>query len=209
MTEREIARKKEAARKARKERERKARNRRIALTMCLLLVVCVASIGGTIAWLTDSTGTVKNTFTSSDVDIDLTETLPANKTAKMVPSLTINKDPKVKVLQGSEACWVFVRIEKSDNFDSFMSYTVDSAWTQLSGVDGVYVYYREHAATPSADSDSYSILKGDKVTVKDTVTKAMMDALTADTYPTLSFTAYAIQKEGISSASDAWAKVPE
>ena len=200
MTEREIARRKEAARK---ECERKARNRRIALTMCLLLVVCVASIGGTIAWLTDFTDTVQNTFTSSDVDIELAETKPVNKIAKMVPGIDIAKDPTVKVLADSEVCWVFVKIEESANFDDFMTYEVDTAWTALSGVDGVY--YCEVADT---DSDqSFAVLKNNQVAVKDTVTKALMDAVTDANKPTLSFTAYAIQKEGFSTATTAWTEI--
>ena len=40
---------------------------------------------------------------------------------------------------------------------------------------------------------SIKVLKDNKVTVKDTVTKGDMDALTAETYPKLTFTAYACQ----------------
>ena len=205
MAEREIARKKEAARKARKERERKARNRRIVLTMCLLIVVCVASIGGTIAWLTDSTGEVKNTFTASDVDIDLTETKPENKTAKMVPGVTIEKDPTVKVYADSEACWVFVKIEKSTDkdFDDYMTFEIADGWTELTAGSGIY--YREVADT---DADqTFAVLTDNMVTVKNTVTKNMMDAVTDNNKPTLSFTAYAIQKEGFSTASAAWMEI--
>ena len=56
----------------RRARQRKQRNRRIAMTVALVLVVALASIGGTIAWLTDKTDPVVNTFTTADVDIDLT-----------------------------------------------------------------------------------------------------------------------------------------
>ena len=56
----------------RRARQRKQRNRRIAMTVALVLVVALASIGGTIAWLTATTGSVVNTFTVGNVDISLT-----------------------------------------------------------------------------------------------------------------------------------------
>ena len=71
------------------------------------------------------------------------------------------------------------------------------------GVDGVY--YREVDATTS--DTTFSVLADDQVTCKDTVTKVTMDALTEDTYPTLTFTAYAVQQSGSASAAEAWAKV--
>ena len=40
--------------------------------VALVLVLCCA-VGGTLAWLTDTTDPVTNTFTVGDIDIDLTE----------------------------------------------------------------------------------------------------------------------------------------
>ena len=50
------------------------------------------------------------------------------------------------------------------------------------------------------------LTQDDKVLVKDTVTKAMMDALKEDgaTQPTLTFTAYACQKDGVPDVAAAW-----
>ena len=78
-----------------------------------------------------------------------------------------------------------------------------AGWTALTSVDGVY--YREVNAT--ASDTTFSVLANDQVTCNDTVTKAMMDALTEATYPTLTFTAYAVQQSGSASATEAWAKV--
>lgn len=169
----------------------------VILAMVLILG-CV--IGGTVAWLTDRTDSVVNTFTVGDINIDLTET---TDDFKMVPGSTISKDPKVTVRAGSEACWLFVKVEKSANLDSFITYAIADGWTALPGHDGVY--YRE---VPAGDTDvEYSVLSGDRVTVRDDVTKEMMNGLTEDTMPTLTFTAYAVQKDNISSAADAWAKI--
>ena len=45
----------------------------LALVLALTLLVA-GVIGGTLAWLTDQTDEVKNTFTVGDINIDLTET---------------------------------------------------------------------------------------------------------------------------------------
>ena len=135
-------------------------------TMFMILAVVLIvgiSVGGTLAWLTATSGPVVNTFTVGDINITLTET---TTDYKMVPGNTINKDPKVTVKAGSEACWLFVKIEKSTNLDSFITYSVANGWTALDGVDGVY--YREVSAT-TADTE-FPVLANDRVTVKNTVT---------------------------------------
>ena len=170
-------------------------------------------IGGTIAWLTDTTAEVKNTFTVGNIDIDLAESEDLN--LKMVPGNTITKDPTVTVKAESEACWLFVKIEKSTNFDSFMTYGIADGWTELSPDSGIY-WRLVDAATAKAGT-SYTVLTDNKVTVLDTVTKDDMDALEAEDakLPTLAFTAYAIQSANLADqnaddvvdAVDAWVLV--
>lgn len=191
MTEREMKQRRAAARKA---RARKARNRRVVMTVALMLVVCIASVGGTIAWLQDTSAPVVNTFSPSSIGIDLTETVPANRTAKMVPGINIAKDPTVKIDANSEACWVFVKIEETENFRNFMSYEVADGWTALDATNHPGVYFRMQQET--TEVVSYPVIKDNKVKVLDTVTKQMMDALTVETQPELTFTAYAIQMQG-------------
>ena len=176
----------------------------LALVLALaMIVVCV--VGGTLAWLIDKTDPVTNTFTYGDIDITLAET--TGTSYKMIPGYTIDKDPKVTVLAGSEKCYLFVKVDKSTNFDTFMTYDMADGWTALTGVNGVY--YRVVDAS-TADQE-FGVLKNDQVTVRDTVTKTMLNALTADTQPTLTFTAYACQYNNSNGthfdAADAWAKV--
>lgn len=164
----------------------------------IALVLCCA-IGGTLAWLSTKTDPVVNTFTVGDINIKLAET---TTDYKMVPGNTIDKNPKVTVKAGSEACWLFVKVEESVNakFSDFMTYEIADGWTALAGETGVY--YRTVGAT-TADSD-FAVLKDNKVTVKDGVTKQMLNALTADTYPKLTFTAYAVQQDNITDVATAW-----
>ena len=171
------------------------------LTTVLAIVLVVAlSVAGTYAYLTDKTAQVVNTFTVGNVNITLAET--TGDSYKMVPSTPIHKDPKVTVKADSEACWLFVKVVKSDNFDDFMTYDMATGWTKLE--EGVF--YRQVAAS-AADQD-FAVLANDTVSVKSDVTKAMMDGLTDATRPTLTFTAYACQTAGFEdNAAGAWAEV--
>ena len=186
-----------------------------------LVLIAGAAVGGTLAWLTATTGEVKNTFTTSNIEITLVETKGGDdREFKMIPGCTIEKDPKVTVIAGSEKCYLFVKIAESDNFDDFMTYEMavnsdeTAIWTELTGVNGVNgVYYR--VVDASTTDQEFAVLKDNQVTVKDTVTKADMEALKAAdaTLPTLTFTAYASQymKNNTApfTAAEAWENVPK
>lgn len=169
-----------------------------ALALVLALTLLVAGIvGGTLAWLTDRTAEVKNTFTVGDINIGLTET---TADYKMVPGNTIAKDPTVTVKANSEACWLFVKVTESANLDDFITYAIATGWTELEAG----VYYREVPA--SAADQTFSVLAGDAVTVKSDVTRTMLETAKTDA-PTLTFQAYAIQKDHFATADAAWAEV--
>lgn len=171
-----------------------------ALALVLALTLLVAGVvGGTLAWLTDQTDEVKNTFTVGDINIGLTET---TADYKMVPGNTIAKDPTVTVKANSEACWLFVQVTESTDLKDFITYAIAEGWTALPGVDGVY--YREVPA--SAADQTFSVLAGDAVTVKSDVTRTMLETAKTDA-PTLTFKAYAIQKDHFATADAAWAEV--
>lgn len=168
----------------------------IALLALVLVIGCVA--GGTVAWLVAKTDTVVNTFTYGNINIALAETTGTNY--KVIPGTVIEKDPKVTVKAGSEACWLFVKVEESGTFVADkVTYAIDNGWTPLEGEKGVY--YREVAAV-TADTD-FSVLEGNKITVKDTLTKGDIKDIAA-TNPTLKITAYAVQQENIADAATAW-----
>ena len=182
----------------------------LALVLALTLLV-VGVVAGTLAWLTAKSDTVTNTFTTSDITVKLEETKGTSATGgkefKMIPGYTISKDPTATVLTGSEECYLFVKLEKSGDFDQFLTYTMAEGWTKLDGVTDT-VYYRVVDGTTNQIGTPYSVLKDDKVTVKGEVTKAMMDGLTTETLPKLTVTAYASQLYKNAnekfSASDAW-----
>ena len=167
------------------------------VAMSLVLVIATA-VGTTLALLTDVSETVKNTFTVGDVQITLTET--TGNSYKLVPGKTIEKDPKVTVKANSEDCWLFVKIEKSADLDTLFTVNVDSNWTALAGQDGVY--YRE--VSYSDTDQNFFIITDNKITVNDVTSAVLQEA--AKNEISLSFTAYACQKEGVADAATAWSK---
>lgn len=168
----------------------------LALVLALTLLVA-GVVGGTLAWLTDQTAEVKNTFTVGDINIGLTET---TADYKMVPGNTIAKDPTVTVKANSEACWLFVKVTESANLDDFITYAIATGWMELEAG----VYYREVPA--SAADQTFSVLAGDAVTVKSDVTRTILETAKTDA-PTLTFQAYAIQRDHFATADAAWAEV--
>lgn len=177
---------------------RRAKRRQLLTTLLLMALVALVAIGGTIAWLTDNTDPITNTFTTSKVDIALAESTGNNY--QMIPGVGIHKDPTVTVSGGSEKAYVFVTVEGS--LPEFADWKMADGWTALT--QGGNVYYRVVEA--SADNQSFSVIKDDTIEIPETVTNAEMAAVT--TNPTLKFTAYAIQFEGMGNATEAWEKIP-
>lgn len=182
------------------------------LTMVLAFALVFAlGVGGTLAWLTASTGEVKNTFTTSDIGVALEES--ENLDLQMVPGHTITKDPKAWVTTGSEEAWLFVEITKSANFDTYMTYELANGWTTLKTEGNVTVICKEITTEKMGETNASEIIKDSKVTVKGSVTKEMMSALTAETQPTLTFKAYASQlyknAETKFEAAEAWHNISD
>lgn len=180
--------------------------------MLALVVLMGGMVSGTIAWLISETPTLVNIFTYGDIKIGLEETDdgdgdPYTNEYVMIPGKAIAKDPRVTVYAGSETTWLFVKLDESTNFADFMTYEIAEGWTELTDVPGVY--YRK---VDKAEVDVvFDVLKGNEVQVKGSVTREMLAALTPETQPTLSVTAYAVQYdkeiETINTPEKAWTLV--
>lgn len=180
-----------------------------------LVVTTAATAGSTLAFLY-GTQSVKNTFTYGNITIDLEETdtglddddNPDTNEYTMNPGQDIHKDPKVTVSAGSMDCWLYVELQKSGNFDDFMTYTVASGWEPLPDVPNVY--YR--AVDESAEDQVFNVLQDDVIKMKESVTLGMMAMLTEADCPWLTFTAYAVQRDSsitdTATATDAWKLLP-
>lgn len=195
-----------------------------ALSVVLIIGLSVA---GTLAYLQLKTNSVVNTFSPSNIDLKLEETASENGTStantyQMIPGVVYAKDPQVTVTSDID-CYVFVQVEESGNFDTYMTYAIAGGWKLYpSGVETIdtvgndaYVLYREVSAEEAKDGEVFNVLAGDAtytnglVTIKSEVTKAQMDELydangNVINPPTLTFTAYAIQQQGFATPEAAW-----
>ena len=176
----------------------------IALALCLALAL---GIGGTMAYLTATTTAVVNTFTIGNVGLELKvekgDLVDGKHQFKMIPGNTIEKDPTVTVTAGSEDCWLFVKLVKANDFDTYLTYAMAEGWTELTGVEGVAgVYYRK--VTQSETAQEFAVLANNQVTVKNTVVQS--DSFVA---PTLTISAAAIQQANIADAKTAYDNLPD
>ena len=147
------------------------KNRKMLLNLLVLVLVAAISITGTLAFLTDKTGEVKNTFTVGEVKIDLKEkkvaengsvpegTAAANYTEteqsyKIFPGGTYNKAPAVLVDADSEECYVFVKLTNGmETFEAtgegtIAAQMVANGWTLKDETNGIWQY--DEIAEPSA-----------------------------------------------------------
>jgi len=181
----------------------------LILSACAIALV-IASVSLTFAYFT-SQATVSNTFTVGKVAITLDETVtdengvavtPAAKTTtgnnyRLVPSRTYTKDPTVTVKANSEDSYIFVEISNGisaveDSADTIASQILANNWTLLSG----NVYYKTYTKT----STDTALPVFETFTVADGASDTALAAV-----GTVDITAYAIQQEGLATASEAWA----
>ena len=107
--------------------------KRIAMMAIALVLVAALSVGGTLAYLTSTTGTLTNTFTIGKVAIDLSEvqvndkglgigerikadanaTGPIGNEYKLYPGATFDKDPTVTIKAGSDEAYVRMMVKLS------------------------------------------------------------------------------------------------
>ena len=170
--------------------------KKLAVTIISVLTAALIGVGATLAVLSAISGPVTATFVIGDVDLVLEETTGTDY--KLLPGVKVKKDPKVTVKSGSEDCWLFVRLTKTGDAEEYLDYAIADGWTSLDGYDGVY--YR--SVSDVTEDTSFSVIKDDTVTVKDTLTKEKLQAIT--NRPRLTLTAYAVQSYGVDTADAAW-----
>lgn len=176
--------------------------------MLALTMVVGCAVDGTVAWLVSESKSSVSTFTLGDINIKLTGE-SESQPLKIIPGVEIRRSLKVTVEPNSEACWLFVKVEETNwshfpdaNGTAKVSYSVDvqNGWIALNGHPGVY--YREVSAENAQRGDAYDV--NCNVTVSQMLTKAEVDSIANGIQPQLSFTAYAVQRDGIDDAVRAW-----
>ena len=177
--------------------------------MLALTMVVGCAVDGTVAWLVSESESSVSTFTLGDININLTGE-SESQPLKIIPGVKIERSLKVTVEPNSEACWLFVKVEGANwshfpdaNGTAKVSYSVDvqDGWTALNNHPGVY--YREVSAENAKTGVEYDV--NGVVAVSEELTKAEINSIASGTQPQLSFTAYAVQRDGIGDAATAWA----
>lgn len=185
--------------------------KKVFMTVLCAAALVVASVLGTMAFLT-SKDKVNNTFTVGNVAITLDEAkvtdagnpvegadrVKAN-IYKLIPGHEYTKDPTVHVTANSEDSWVFIKVEDGlaaiEDDTTVADQITGNGWTALDGVAGVY--YKEYSSSTAATDlvvfETFKV-KGDADVAQ--YANAKIDV-----------TAYAIQKDGFTTPTAAWAEV--
>lgn len=181
----------------------KTKTKALVLALCAVLLV-VTTVFATMAYLTSTTGVVKNTFTSGKVAITLDEAdvneygvaidgaarVTANE-YKLIPGHEYTKDPTITVSAGSEDCWVFAKVE--NGLDDIADLDISADWTEVAA--NVYAYKETLSAGETATVFTKFTVAGDA----DVVTYENAE---------ITIIGYAVQADGFDTAATAWAAAP-
>ena len=177
----------------------------VALLLAVVLLIGCA-VGSTVAYLMAKSAVVTNTFVAGNIGtLTLDETTGTSYI--VTPGVDITKNPVVTFKDYNVDAYVFLKVDADgwtvSGADTTYTYSIGSnqemkwvldGWKRLT--DGVY--YKEVAA--DADEQTWAVIQNNTITVSSEITKANISDYTKG----LSFTAYAIQKDGFTTVSDAW-----
>lgn len=178
----------------------KISKKNIFTTGLAVTLAAAMTIGGTFAYLQSQTEDVVNNFQANKVLVSLVETTGSQY--NIIPGTSQDKDPKVTV-DATVSSYVYVEVNDATN--GLVTYELAEGWTLLDGYDNVY--YREAAGSGTAQE--FEVLKDNRVSYDAALENS--DMLNADSGLkkdfTLSFKAYAIQKDGFVDAAAAYIRI--
>lgn len=195
------------------------------LTLVLALaLVATCAIGGTAAWLYQTTDTVTNTFTMGDINIELkrNNTTISDETTvetkNFVPGQLFKDNAEVIVKANSEKCYLFIRVDvKNNTFDKnkqVLEYKVNTAWTKLGDYTNIYYRVIDKNTDTNTTVKVFDNLTGNneyQIKANEELEKSHLETINAsDTKPTISISAAAIQYDYVgNSAEEAFKKLPK
>ena len=209
------------------------RSKKAWLIVACTVMVLAVSVVGTIAYLTDTTGPVVNTFTmgnllddplnfvlkehqATDTDKDGVYTLDDTKevntnTYTVLPGVDLPKDPFVKTNETLKLD-AYVFVEVVDETGTALHFTVDSdKWTELADVTGpnggkVYVMKANNGIAEAGEKlGPISILAKNSNGKEITVDNEAITNAAAQFGGTVTFYGYMIQAGGFTDYKAAWA----
>lgn len=180
------------------------------MTVLAVILVIAMSVAGTYAFLT-SRDSVTNTFTVGQISITLDEAKVDvygdavqgadrvdKNTYKLIPGHEYVKDPTIHFAAGSEAAYLFVKVENGladiEAGTTIAAQIAANRWTALEGVENVY--YMAVPANTGTDAVDYPVFGSFELADDADVAQYGIASIVV--------TAYAVQQDGFSSAADAW-----
>lgn len=191
----------------------KTAKKALLVTMCALVLVA-ATVMGTLAYLT-SQDEVENTFAIGHLFIQLdeadtdelgnviNETRVKSNDYKLMPGQAYTKDPTVTVMNGSDACFVYVTVENQlagligDLEDQIVT---ANGWTKFADKNGATVYYKAVDAVAATDAALKLPVFGNFEVNKDVENLELSEYEGAK----INVKAYAIQQLNVGTAEEAW-----
>ena len=198
--------------------------KKIVATGSALALTAAVAVGGTLAYLTDNTAEVKNTFTYSkaeqDIALDLNEhklnadgTTVGSEVVKkndytVLPGVEVEKDPYL-TLTTKNPSYIYVEVknnaagvvESINETEGVVFGGEGSEWTLLSGVtgpNGGQVYYWNDSATSGTTVSNIPVFNS--ITFKNEVPADNVSAESTN----ISIYGYAIAVQGMGTVTDAW-----
>lgn len=205
---------------------------KVLLTLACAILLVAASVMGTLAYLTSTTGTVTNTFTVGNVKFDgngldeadvtvygVKETVSDGQggtkdaprvtanTYKLVPGHTYVKDPTVHVAANNEDCWLFIKV---------VNPIAGIEKADVAGQNGTTIAAQMTANGWTAVTGAENVYTRAKVTsstskqdfvVFSSFTLADNASFAANGYSPITVQAALVQADGFATAADAWTAV--
>ena len=140
------------------------KKKKLITMLTTLVLVTVVGVGATLAYFTDTTQALTNTFAvGNNVSLELRETDIENENEfkfadnentgeqnyeNMLPGVFVKKDPYIVVGDNTSDCYLFIQLSNFDNnlnirYSSGNDGIINSHWvkvTSADGLNGIYMY---------------------------------------------------------------------
>ena len=174
----------------------------LIIILAMVMAVCIG-VGATLAYLFVETDPVVNTFSYGDINIELkehkyvdgeltSEEVIANTGYKVVPGVSEEKDPFVRVKKGSEKCYIYVTVTNSVKLDDgTVVASVDineTDWVKVATSGDTILYRYKDIVDVSAATEDLELPVFTKVTydaekiIKGNIAQVKDDTITVTAY---------------------------
>ncbi len=117
--------------------------------------------------------------------------------------ITLSNPTTVSLAKDTTPCYVFIKIDKTAGFDTFMYFVLDG-WTKVGGVDDVY-YIKQETKVTSDAGISFNVFKDNVIYVDESVPESQYNSFGTQK---LTVTAYAVEiGSSTPTAAAAWKSI--